>query len=314
MSETKPRKRPPLKDEQVADARRRYAQGQGKVTLGMLEEELGLGPGPLRKMLVGATFAHVPGAVPRMMGNRGRRRLTTEQVIEMRALYPQPGWTLKKLVAKFGGDANSLRKALLGWSYHDVPGALDTLKPAGVTDGAKHNWRRKLAPEVVLFMRLQYRPRRVTVTVLSKAYNVDLRATTLALRGLHYKEVPEALPHLGDKPVRAHARLTISDLQVSALRTAFRTGRRSARSIAHELKVGEGPVVRMLRGKSHKHVPSPVLESLATLRKRRDKYLAACREERERRIARGQPIRPLIKAIPPRLADHDEAFDRNQAA
>lgn len=291
--------RPVLTDDQVLDARRRYAAGRGKLTLVMLEEEFGLGPNRLRKMLLGQSYAHVAEAVPRMLELRLRRKWTDEQVIEMRGLYPQDGMTLAILAARYGGDETSISAALLGHSYCDVPGPIERLKPAGMKHAESRNLQaRSLTPEVALFMRLQYRPKRITMEVIAKGYGVKRDVVRQALLGITYKEVPDPLPHLGEKRNKPPAKLDLDDAQVIALRSEFRTGRRSGQSIAKELGVDTDVAMRMLRGKTFKHVAAPVLETMATIRKRRRAHAAATKRDRERKIKLGIPLRPLIRFVP----------------
>lgn len=283
-----------LSEEQVLAARRHYAKSWGNIPLCQIGKEMGIDECWARMVLTGERYSHLPDALPKIVFER--RRWPPEVVLFMRLTYGLPGVSLSTFAERYQTDAESIRRALLGESYKDVPGALDALKPPGWNmEDARNLSRRGFDVETVKEMRAAYHPVTMTTMMLSERYGVNHSTIADILVGRTYKEVPGALPHLGKKAV---TRLRLPDETVIAARNSLRGGFETQRQIAARLGIPETCAGDMLRGRTFKSVPGAVRMSTGELRKRFNATQARLKAKR-----------PLFKAVVARLPDHDERTD-----
>jgi hypothetical protein len=308
-SSSKPRA---FSDEEVVAWRERYmSRRKNRLKVKDIVASTGFSTDVVQRMLTGkAPYDAIPNPVPNDFGRRRRRSYTRRDVAAMRLAYQAPDVSLKTLKDRYGGDLESIAKALLGHTYKDVPNPLPKLKESGHRIGDVRNLaNRKLAPEVVLFMRLQYRPRVVSTVKLGRAYKVDNDTVHRLLLGQTYKEVPGILNALA--PVRRHG---WSDDDVLAMRRAVSAGETTGSAISKASGISDTTVYNMLSGKTYKHVPEAIgvdpIRSAALLargaaKRRQEAYEQAEAAVKKRSKGRFKPI-PIPKV---RLPDHDERTD-----
>lgn len=172
---------------------------------------------------------------------------TDEQVMEMRRLH-RLGVNQTQLAEQFGGSQRIVSRALLGISYKHVP---DPLKPL---EGLRV--RRKLAPEVALFIRLQYSASTpVSLERLGKAYGVHLESIRKIIRGDLYTEVPDVGARVNASGPNGRM---LTDEQVIEARRRYRTRWVSVAVLAKEYGVSVKPMMNLLRGHSYKELPHAV--------------------------------------------------------
>lgn len=173
-------------NEQVIEFRRRVRSGE--ISFTALGREAGVRHGTMRLLVIGRTYADVPGAlspseIPKRGGNR--RQFTQEQVLFMRLTY-QGGVSANALARAYKINLKAMTEILKGRVYKEVPERVD------LTNFMERV--RTLSDEDVLKIRRYYASRTVSMRMLALEYGIAKKNIGDAIRGLTYKHLPLAVP------------------------------------------------------------------------------------------------------------------------
>jgi hypothetical protein len=180
-------------------------------------------------------------------------RRTREEVIALRQEWREARHTmmLNEFAQKHGVGRKKLSDLLYGRTHKDVPGALEPEE----TPVRKNPVRRGYLPEVVLFMRLQYNPPKVTSRHIAVHYKTTFNKICRILNGQYYADVPEACQDT--KEWQGSGRV-FTDAEVIKMRRQYRSGHVSIDELSVETGIRRPAMTNMLRGYSYKDVPEAV--------------------------------------------------------
>ena len=256
----------------ISVARRDFAAR--KVTVLELMQRMDRGDAWVRLMLRGKLDGqHKRHAI---QGNLSsfKRHMTNEQVIEARRAYAAKEINQVQLARKLGVDQHSIATMLSGETYKDIPGAIDVL----------YDQPRVFTDEEVIEMRLAYRDRRITQTVLEKKYGVHQKTISQMLRGITYKHLPHAVE---DRDGSVESRM-LSNQQVMDARKLLSSRRFTVRELATYYRTSHTVMARLLDGRTYAEVPGALSIDYARSRVGRQmrKTTLDMMQADERRIAR----------------------------
>lgn len=281
---------------QVRAMRREY--DPPRVTVIQLAKTYGVSATAMSKILTGRLYGDVPGAVATIepisveratafivAQNISRRTLTPEAALFIRLAYRPGVVTAQTLARAYGVHIDTIFHIVNGESYQDVPGPIH----AG-TKAEKDRLRRKLSEAEVIEARRLFRQGGRTIKEMAARCGLGFDPTRNMLYGRTYKEIPGAIetwPVPREPP--------IPDEVVAQSRRDFRAGRVTIAELGSRLKRAKATISDMLRGRTYTHLPGAVRMPRSKMREIRQRYCAEREAERERMIAAGIPLRPLIK-------------------
>jgi hypothetical protein len=204
-------------------------------------------------------------------------RRTKDEVIALREEWRASRHTmmLNEFAQKHGVGRKRLSDLLYGRTHKDVPGALEPEE----TPVRKNPVKRGYLPEVVLFMRLQYNPPKVTSRHIAVHYKTTFNKICRILNGQYYADVPEACQ---DTKEWQGSERVFTVAEVIKMRRQYRSGHVSIDELSVDTGIRRPAMTNMLRGYSYKDVPEAVPFHI---RKRRLPTVVAphVREQRLRR-------------------------------
>jgi hypothetical protein len=227
---------------------------RGRVRPVYIEKLHGIGPKAVRQMLTGKSYSEIPGALtphelkyPDYFGDDvahlrqevAARRITRAQIAER---YREFGR---------GPSQSDIMAMLTGVSYAHIPGAL---RREGIV-----GQRGTLEPEVVLFMRLAFKPPRVSVAKLAQAHGIGTSTCWSMLRGHSYSDVPEKI----EDPIKRNTGKFTPD-EILAIRQEFLDAFPHMCAGALARKHGVAPVTMnlLLIGRSHSEIPTTITKAM----------------------------------------------------
>ncbi len=173
-------------DEQVIEFRRRVRLGE--IAFTTLAREVNVRHKTMRLLVLGRTYADVPGALnPAEIPKYSRRKFTDEQVLFMRLIF-RGGVSAQALARHYGVDPKAITEILKGRVYREVPERIE-----GDFMDRVHA-RRGLSDEDVLRIRRYYASRSVSMRMLALEYGITAKNMAEAIRGSSYKHLPLAVP------------------------------------------------------------------------------------------------------------------------
>jgi AraC-like DNA-binding protein len=208
----------------------------------------------VRELLRGVNYSYVPKV--ELRGRKGSAaKLDDAQVIEIRrrARSNPDAFKAEEVAAEFGMSARNLTAMLYGSTYKHVPDALDHREIA--------NAKRKFLPEVVLFMRLAYRPKTVSFQKIGDAFGIPHQSVAKMITGGLYEDVPCAIKDTNGVKLRRR----LSDEECRAARRKFRTRWVPLSTLATDYQMSEAAMLNMIRGRTYKDVPDAVPEHIKPL-------------------------------------------------
>jgi AraC-like DNA-binding protein len=259
-------------DDEVRDLRAHVRKVGARRAIPAIAKRAGVSVRTVREMLRGKTYRHVEGIITGLSREAKTRNWSKEVVRQFRAEYRRDeSVTCTTIQERHGGTIQNIRKALLGHTYKEVPGAVESLRdPTRTTvrltmlkDRAAS--RRIFTPEVALFIRLQYDPEKVSIEKLARAYGCASRQIDKLLHNHTYQEVPQVA-----RPMRsARSTCAFTDEQVAQARLWAYRGTKTIAEIARHFGQHRSVTANMITGKTYAHLPAAVPVTMWSLRRKK---------------------------------------------
>jgi hypothetical protein len=267
-----PRRAHQFTDEEVIELRQLFRRPGNRLMTKTVAKRKKITQKSVSDMLSGRTYRHLDFAIPDLPRASTRRSWPRRTVEKFRRMYAKDKtMSSEKLAEMFGGSEQCMRRALIGITYKDVPGAIKKMHPAGAREGASISLqehqiaKRRFTPEVALFIRLAYRPHTVSFSKIGKAFGVNQSQIADIVNHVTYKDAPE-VPQCKEA-MQTPKRFT--DEEVALARGWAMRGTKTILQTAAYFGAPRSVVRNMVIGKSYAHLPNAVPVSIWTLRRRK---------------------------------------------
>ncbi|HEY7035096.1 MAG TPA: hypothetical protein VH482_27395 [Thermomicrobiales bacterium] len=223
-----------LTDDQVLEARERYANGE---TCRALGEEFGVSGEGIRKAILGLTYTHLPNV--QAPSPNGHRRLVMKEadVIEARTRYAA-GETITKIAAEFGLTPSVVGHAVTGRTWGWLPGAVEI---------------RALTDDEVIEARQRYADGE-SLPRLGQAFGHGDDTLRNAITGKTHSHLPNPVEIRSKQEAVSRAGAVLHEAEVLDIRRRVAKGA-DWQELADEYHVEKSNIGHIVSGRTWKHLP-----------------------------------------------------------